>query len=661
MSDRNYWQRMKRRQLSRRTLLRASARAGVGATGLALVGCGDDDDDGQQTVAQAQQQDQQQQQAMQQQADQQQQQQAMQQQAQQQQQQQAMQQQQADQQAQAATQQEEVAEEIAEGVGEAEEEWSMPRPLDEVDLDAEIVIAVGSDSGGLDHHRTGSAQNYISHGAVYSGPLDRDPRDNSMYAGLATPEWIDPVTLRLDIIPAKFHDGSTLVAGDMVFSYDRMGGLAEYHQGGETSDHPGGWVPAYPARSALNWVRNEAPDDRTWSIELPAPDAGFLTVNMDGSGEVTIHSQADTEGRGDLALDQEPMGTGPFRFVGHTDDENFIFERFDDHYNPIDYPVRVSHVPHHRRLTGLVRPELQSRLAGLEAGEIDVIHEGVGVNAAKPYIDDPNFTVQFQPGAGWSVHNIYPNLWQETTPDGDPNPFLDIRVRQAANHAINRRAIIDNLFLGVGDMSMLVYSGVPGYPSPEEKAEVVFDYNVEKAKQLMAEAGYEDGFDVPLYYTPDWGGDVVADLVLVASQDLAQIGIRVTPVPTLGSEYFTPQYSSGRDAAPWGLYWFYANAVPDIGSMWECCGGADGFFTISPPQDPRLQELYLAQRVEQDPDRRLEIISELLLEHTRQATFIFIVEPPDTVVTRADVNYPKGGRVGNLNFLMTFAIQRLKT
>ena len=67
------------------------------------------------------------------------------------------------------------------------------------------------------------------------------------------------------------------------------------------------------------------------------------------------------------------------------------------------------------------------------------------------------------------MHNIYPNLWQQTTPDGDPNPFLDIRVRQAANHAINRRAIIDNLFLGVGDMSMLVYSGVPGYPSPEQK------------------------------------------------------------------------------------------------------------------------------------------------------------------------------------------------
>ena len=80
MSDRNYWQRMKRRQYSRRSLLRASARAGLGASAIALIGCGDDDDDGQQqAAAQAQAQQQQQQQAMQQQAQEEPQQQAMQQ------------------------------------------------------------------------------------------------------------------------------------------------------------------------------------------------------------------------------------------------------------------------------------------------------------------------------------------------------------------------------------------------------------------------------------------------------------------------------------------------------------------------------------------------------------------------------------------------------
>ena len=64
MSTRNYWQRMRRNKMSRRSLLRASARAGVGAAGLALVGCGDDDDDAQPAAAQVQQQQQQQQQAM---------------------------------------------------------------------------------------------------------------------------------------------------------------------------------------------------------------------------------------------------------------------------------------------------------------------------------------------------------------------------------------------------------------------------------------------------------------------------------------------------------------------------------------------------------------------------------------------------------------------
>ena len=101
MSERlNYWQRMQRRKLSRRTLLRASSRAGVGAAGLALVGCGGDD--GQQAVTAAQQQQQDQQQAMQQQAMQQQQQQAMQQQD-----------QQADQQAAQADQQEEMQQDQA--------------------------------------------------------------------------------------------------------------------------------------------------------------------------------------------------------------------------------------------------------------------------------------------------------------------------------------------------------------------------------------------------------------------------------------------------------------------------------------------------------------------------------------------------------------------
>ena len=277
------------------------------------------------------------------------------------------------------------------------------------------------------------------------------------------------------------------------------------------------------------------------------------------------------------------------RFVSHTDDEDFVYERYDGHYRGIDYPVRVAHVPHFKKLTALVRPELQASLAGLEAGEIDMVGgEGIGPKSAAPYVDDPDFTVQFQAGFAFSIHNVYPNLWQETMEDGSPNPFLDIRVRRAANHAINRQSIIDNLLLGVGEQSLMTYSGVPGYPSPEQKKEVLFEYDVEKAKALMAEAGYADGFDIKLFWTAGWGGELAPDLALLAAQDLAAVGIRAEPVSVPIGDYFTEEYTLNAKnlvAAP-GLYWFWANTVPDVGSMWECCTGADGFLHAGPAPGP---------------------------------------------------------------------------
>ena len=550
---------------------------------------------------------------------------------------------------------------IAAAVAGEAPEFSVPWPLDQVDLDAEIVMTVVGDPGGLDQHRIGSVTNTISHGLVFSGPLVRDPRNNRHVPGIATPEWIDATNIRLDILPAEFHDGSIMTAHDLVFSYNRMGGLAEYHQGGETSDHASGWAPALPGRGAGDWLRNEAVDDRTWAIEIAGPDAGFLTVRMDSTGEVTIMSQADTEARGDTAVDNEPMGSGPMRFVSHTDDEDFVYERFDRHYRGMDYPVRVPRTTHFKKLTALVRPEMQASLAGLEAGEIDIVGgEGIGSTTAAPFVDDPDFTVQFQAGRSFSVHNLMPNLYHETMEDGSPNPFLDIRVRRAANHAINRQSIIDNLFLGVGEQALMVYSGVPGYPSAEQKQEVLFEYDVEKAKALMAEAGYADGFDIKLFWTPDWGGELSPDLALLVAQDLQAVGIRAEPVPVLVGDYATEQYALNAKnlvARP-GLYWWWANTVPDIASMWECCTAADGFFSQGPPVDPGMQELYEQQKVEQDPERRLEMTTELLLWHSREASFVFLVEPPDAVITRSDVNWPKGGRLGQLNFDTHWSAQK---
>ena len=540
-------------------------------------------------------------------------------------------------------------------------EFTVPWPLDQVDLDASIVGVVPSDQGGVDQHRSASITNHYSHGAVFNAPMAIDPRDGLPIPDLAAPEWIDATSIVASVVPAPFHDGSILTAHDMVFNFDRKGGLAEYHQGGETSDHPGGWAPWNPNRaSARDWVRNEAVDDRTWSFELPAFNPAYFIIDLASTLEIGIMSQADVERRGDAAVDQEAMGTGPYRFVSHEDDTDFVFERFEDQFRPVDHPLVVPHYAHNKHLRVVIRPEIQSRLAGLEAGEIDMVAE-LGPNHVAPYADDPDFAVQFQPAGPWAIQVLYPNLFPETMPDGSPNPFLDLRVRQAANHAINRQSIIDNLLLGQGTYPLFAFTGVNGYPSPEQKQEVQYDYDPERAKQLLAEAGYADGFDIPLYWTTDWGGAYEADMVLAVVQDLTAVGIRAHEESTLLAEYLTDAYVRGGRDSPPGLYWFWANNNRDVGSMWDCCAsGESDFFELNGEgvHDPALQELYLAQRAEQDPARRLELITELFLEHARQAWLIFIVEAPDAVLTRGDVNWPKGGRAGYLFGGSTYAVQR---
>ena len=536
-------------------------------------------------------------------------------------------------------------------------EFSVPWPLDQVDLDGSIVTGIPSRQEGTDHHRAGSQGNAYSHGAVFNAAMEIDPADASAIPSLATPEFIDPVTLRATVEPAPFHDGSILTAQDMVFSYDRAGGVAEYHQGGATTDHSGGWTPTNPTRGAESWARNEAVDDRTWSFELAGADGGFFAVNLARIGEVAIYSQADVLRRGDAAVDTVPMGTGPYRFVSQTADENSVFERFEDHFLPVDYPVTVSHYAHNKHLTVVVRPELQSRLAGLEAGEIDTL-ENLGPDVVEPFKDDPDFTVTFQKSAQPPMNNLFPNLFQQTMDDGSPNPFLDLRVRRAANYALNRQSMIDNLLLGLGEQAMFAFSGIGGYPTAEQKQEVLFDYDPERARALMAEAGYADGFDVPLYYQPETGGSFVPDMALAVEQDLNAVGIRAELRPIPSDQYFTDAYTRGRENAPPGIFWFYANTVPDVGSMWECCTGPDGFFTLSNPLDPSLDELYQTLKAEPDAARRTEMVTELLLEHARQAYFIFLLEAPSAVLTPADVNWPLGGPFGQLNGKTTFAAQR---
>ena len=542
----------------------------------------------------------------------------------------------------------------------AEEEEQAVAAFADIDLDATITTAVPSDNGGLDQVRTGSHLNYVSHGNVFDSAVETDPDTNAVIPHMVAAEFVDDLTMVADVRPAPFHDGSILSAEDMVFTYERAGNIAEYHQGGETSDHPAGWTSAREQYGSQLWARSEAQDARTWVVELHEPNATFIGVILpEGAQSLAIVSKAYTERVGDAVMDQEPMGTGPYRFVSHGEDTDFVFTRHDDHLNPLDHPINVRHVPFHKDLRVEVRPEVLSQIAGLEAGELDLLY-GLATKDVEGFIDDPAYDIHYE---GARAELLYPNLNNPVMEDGSPNPFLDIRVREAINIAINRQDIIDNLLTGTEEQPLFTPRSSFGHPSDEqvEAAGVKFAYDPERARELMAEAGYADGFDTTLHTVVGvW--NLKAELSLVVQQDLAAIGIRLTIKEYTAAEYFSNAGARQRPNAP-GIWSFSSAFHPDVQSVLNCCILPEGVYGISTPSDdPAYEEIVAlarAQSRELDPQKRGEIITQLFLDHAKGHYHGYVVTLQKAALTRSDIRWPAGAVQGR-NWNHLYAAQKLK-
>ena len=532
------------------------------------------------------------------------------------------------------------AEEAADAAREAADAATMAAEEDapsvatgEVDFNATLRIAELADNGGLDPGRSGSQANHQAHRALFNQSTGADRETGNPVGVLLEWEQPDEVTWNFTVKDGVFfHNGQQMTAEDMVFSYERAGGIAEYHQGGERSDHPAGWASPRLAFGAQNWAGYGQTDDMHWTLTTDGPDAtipGFaLQVPF-------IFSKADTEARGDAAVDAEPMGSGPMRFVSHAEDTDFVLERNDDYHiewtrSPDTFNGAVSP----KKRIHLVRPELLSHIAGIEAGEIDVAH-GLTADIVEPIQDDPNFNVS----TGWhpnAPHTyLIPNL---TIPElnGGPNPFLDERVRKALNHAINKQAIIDNLLTGEEKTSYGAWAGSAFYPKAALEAIGPYEYDPELAKSLLAEAGYPDGFSAPFHY-PATFAPQYPPMALIVQQDLGAVGIEleINEYPT--GEYF----STMRSKEVPGLWLFQAASIAEpevmISAVFDPTGPSYALASY-----PELQELRDRTRTAVDPDERAAAIEELYVTHYQMAGFIYLVELRAFHVTAPNIEWPLG-------------------
>ncbi|HSF31341.1 MAG TPA: ABC transporter substrate-binding protein [Candidatus Tectomicrobia bacterium] len=254
----------------------------------------------------------------------------------------------------------------------------------------------------------------------------------------------------------KFHNGDPFTAEDVKFSFERYKGS--------------GAKELHAKVSAVEVV-----DPHTVRFHLKQPWPDFMTFyGSSATAAGLIVPKKYIEQVGDEGFLQHPIGLGPYKFVSHAPGVEVVMEAFEGYWRK---------VPNIKRFTVRGIPDVSTRLAMLKRQEADFVSALQGA-AAEEAMRDSNLKV---------VDTRHPSIfWVEFPDQWDPkSPWADIRLRQAVNHALDRKAISDAACLGFCPPAGVIVPRLMDYALQVEPP----TYDPKKAKQLLAEAGYPNGID----------------------------------------------------------------------------------------------------------------------------------------------------------------------
>jgi ABC-type transport system substrate-binding protein len=242
------------------------------------------------------------------------------------------------------------------------------------------------------------------------------------------------------------------------------------------------------------------PDDSTVAIELSQPDATFLHIAAINFGFAVPREEVEKYGQD---FGRNPVGTGAYKMTEWTLGQRVVFERNADYFR--------AGVPYLDKITFEVGQEPLVALLRLQRGEVDMLGDPIPSAKFLEVMDDPEWSDNVVEGG--QLHTGY------VTMNVNIEPFDNKLVRQAVNHAINKERIIRIVNGRAVPANQPLPPAMPGYAKDYEG----YAYDPEKAKQLLAEAGFADGFDTVLYAMNTDPNPRIAQAI---QQDLAAIGIR---------------------------------------------------------------------------------------------------------------------------------------
>ncbi len=324
----------------------------------------------------------------------------------------------------------------------------------------------------------------------------------------------------------------------------------------------------------------EAPDDHTVVLELDQPFAPLLN-NM-ANHTMWIVPQEGIEGEFDLAT--TAIGTGPYIMEHWRRNVETRYRRNPDYWE--------GEKPYLDTITIQVIPDQASRIAAFRAGETQLMttytpEEAMSIASASSEVR----TLQNTGRQG-----IYLNLNQ------DAEPFDDIRVRRAISMAIDREGMGESFFSG-GDYTGPVHIALQEYALDQDELAEKQPHDPERARELLAEAGYPDGFSATLKTTSGYGQMYVRATEWVV-EDLAQVGIEVDMEMVEYATYFTntwPTVDYEMSAGPQTPF-----LEPD--EWLRAQHHSEGYRNWYNIDDPEIDEVVAEQTTISDPEERAESV-----------------------------------------------------
>jgi peptide/nickel transport system substrate-binding protein len=352
---------------------------------------------------------------------------------------------------------------------------------------------------------------------------------------------------------AKFHNGDLVTAEDVKFSFERYRGTSHDLMKDRVAT-----VDAVDSRHVRFTLNKQWPD--------------FLTFYASATGAGWIVPKKYVEKVGEDGFKKAPIGAGPYKFVSFKPGVELVLEAFDQYWRK---------TPSVKRLVFKVIPDEATRLAALKRGEVDIVYSIRGELAE-----------ELQRTSGLSLKSsIVGTQWVYFPEQWDPkSPWHDERVRRAASLAMDRKTINEALTLR---RSLLSNSIIPVsfeyYWQPPAPT-----YDPTKARQLLAEAGYPNGFDAGEFS----GDSSYANVGEAILDNLQAVGIRVRLRPIERAAFIKAYAEKTVKNILWGGSGAFGNAATRL-EAFVVKGGTYVYGSY-----PDLDALFQQQATELDPKRR---------------------------------------------------------